>query len=161
MVRAARSGDAKALAHVHRQAWEQAYRSLIPPLQLEAMVSRRDAAWWKKSIRRKHKLLVLEVCQAVAGYATFGPARGPGSKRGEIYELYLEPAHQGLGLGEFLFEACRFEMEGRGLPKLIVWSLAENEPALTFYWNRGGRPFGRSRECICGVELDKIGFAWD
>ena len=41
---------------------------------------------------------------------------------------------------------------------LIVWSLADNQGALDFYWRRGGRPVAETVELIGGAKLKKIAF---
>ena len=84
--------------------------------------------------------------------------RGP--NEGEIYELYLAPPFQGLG-SVSLFESCRAGLDERRLNGLIVWALAENTPAIEFYWRRGGRPVMRAFDRIGGAKLEKIAFTWD
>lgn len=64
--------DAGVLVNVFRDAWELAYRGIIPHLHLESMIRRRDKTWWKNAISGGDGLLVLDVGGTVAGYATFG-----------------------------------------------------------------------------------------
>jgi GNAT superfamily N-acetyltransferase len=104
--------------------------------------------------------LVLDVGGAVAGYATFGNSRQRGRYQGEIYELYLDPLYQGLGLGEHLFEGCRHALDMRRLDGLIVWALLGNSSACDFYWRRGGRPVASTFTRIGGERLEKVAFAW-
>ncbi|MFV0296816.1 MAG: GNAT family N-acetyltransferase [Hyphomicrobiaceae bacterium] len=153
--------DAAALAEVFRDSWLTAYRGIIPHLQLESIVRRRDKAWWKNAARAGDGLLVLEVAGKVVGYATFGRARGRGKVQGEIYEIYLAPTYQGIGLGEHLFEGARYALDERKLSGLMVWALADNEIAANFYWRRGGRPVGRMKEKIGGVIMEKVGYGWE
>jgi len=106
-------------------------------------------------------VLALEYDQNMIGYATCGTARSQGRHKGEIYEIYLLPDFQGLGFGEHLFEACRYRLDERRLKGLIVWALAENTSAISFYWQRGGRPIRAIYERIGSERLEKIAFAWD
>jgi ribosomal protein S18 acetylase RimI-like enzyme len=159
-IRKAKSADATFVADTFRQSWQQAYRGIIPHLHLENMVRRRGADWWMNTIRSVEGLLVLEHSGTLAGYATLGLARTRGPQQGEIYELYITPVYQGLGLGEHLFEACRNSLDERRLKGLIVWALAENSMATDCYWRRGGRPIKQSFETIGGAKLEKIAFAW-
>jgi ribosomal protein S18 acetylase RimI-like enzyme len=103
---------------------------------------------------------VLEMAGTVAGYATIGSARQRFPYQGEIYELYLDPIYQGLGLGEHLFEACRHALDMRKLNGLIVWALLDNTAACDFYWRRGGRPITNAYTRIGGERLEKVAFAW-
>ena len=153
--------DAATLADLFRQSWELAYRGIIPHLHLESMIRRRDKAWWQSAASGADGLLVLEVAGVLAGYVTFGRARGRSKHQGEIYELYLIPTHQGLGFGEHLFEAARHALDMRRLNGLVVWALADNIGAGEFYWRRGGRPAAKTTDRVGGVKLQKIGYAWN
>jgi ribosomal protein S18 acetylase RimI-like enzyme len=159
-IRRGKPSDAKALAAIFADSWRLAYRGIIPHLHLESMIRRRGPEWWASALRSGDNILVLEIDRTLAGYATWGFARARGPYQGEIYELYLAPVYQGLGFGEHLFEACRHAMDQRKLRGLICWSLAENTPAIEFYWRRGGRPIAQTFDNIGGERLEKIAFAW-
>lgn len=160
-VRKGKAADAKGLASIFQLSWQQAYQGIIPHLHLESLIRRRNADWWKTALKANNDLLVLELDGKLAGYATLGACRSNGERRGEIYELYLSPKFQGLGLGEHLFEACRHRLDQRMLSGLIVWALADNTAAAHFYWRRGGRPIARTYEQFGASRLEKIAFAWD
>jgi GNAT superfamily N-acetyltransferase len=161
IVRRGKSADAKELANIFRDSWRLAYRGIIPHLHLESMIRRRGADWWVTAMRSGEGILVIELDRSLAGYASCGKSRTRSKYQGEIYELYLAPLYQGIGLGERLFEACRHALDMRGLNGLIIWSLIENDAAVDFYWRRGGRPVGQSSELIGGAKLQKIAFAWN
>jgi ribosomal protein S18 acetylase RimI-like enzyme len=160
LVRPAKAADASQLVKVFAETWRGAYTGVIPHQHLDGIIQRRTKAWWTAAIRGGDGLLVVEHAGALAGYATYGAARGRGRQQGEIYELYIAPIYQGVGLGEHLFEACRARLDGRGLRGLVVWALAENAAASDFYWRRGGRPFNTVREAFGNTQLDKVGFGW-
>lgn len=160
-VRKGKVDDAEGLARVFYDAWRLAYAGIIPEPHLSMMIDRRGAEWWRKAIRSRERLLVVEVCGILAGYATFGPARSRGRFEGEIYEIYLDPAHQGLGFGAHLFEASRHALDMERLNGLIIWALSENAGAADFYRRRGGRPVARILDRIGGKKLEKIAFSWE
>lgn len=160
-VRNARPADAAALAAIYRDSWRLAYTGILPALHLEREILRRDATWWRRAISAERNLLVILHGETIAGYATCGRARGTGGHDvGEIYELYLAPVYQGLGLGEHLFEACRATLDALDLERLIVWALESNEKACAFYRRCGGRATRRS--CVrFGKGLStRIAFEW-
>jgi ribosomal protein S18 acetylase RimI-like enzyme len=159
-VRKGKPADAQALAEVFRLSWQGAYAGIIPHTHLENLIRRRGAPWWASTLRSAETVLVLEFEGKIAGYATLGSARGKTKYQGEIYEIYLSPVYQGLGLGEHLFEACRNRLDQRRLRGLIVWALSDNAQASDFYWRRGGRPVAKVRETIGGAKLEKTAFAW-
>lgn len=159
-IRKAKPTDAKALSEVFADSWRLAYRGIIPHAQLQSIIAKRNTAWWAAAVRDGEQILVLEVAGTTCGYVTFGPARASGKARGEIYELYLAPTHQGLGFGERLFEAARHALEMKKLGGLLVWSLLANEAAVAFYWRRGGRPIAQTQERFGNARVTKVAFHW-
>lgn len=159
-VRSGRSADSKMLARIFEDSWTLAYQGIIPHAHLQSMIKQRTPEWWRNALKKDEGTLVLELADVVAGYATLGEARARGRFQGEIYELYLAPTYQGLGLGEHLFEACRNTLDLRKLNGLIVWALLENKAACDFYWRRGGRPVASTTSSIGSARLEKVAFAW-
>lgn len=160
IVRSAKVSDAARLAAIFKESWQNAYSGLIPHASLQNILQRRDASWWRSQIRTGEPVIVLEVAGKVGGYATSGAARSRGAYQGEIYELYLIPSFQGLGLGEYLFEACRYRLDQRRFKGLIVWALSGNERAIDFYERRGGRPIAKVQERFGAAKLEKIALGW-
>jgi ribosomal protein S18 acetylase RimI-like enzyme len=110
---------------------------------------------------RRQGLLVLVFDGAVAGYAMLGRSRSAANARaGEIYELYLRPPYQGVGLGRHLFKEAQRTLADFGFRGLIVWALADNAAACAFYRRMGGRPAAEHVEHLGGANLVKIGFVW-
>lgn len=160
-VRPARPKDAPALASAYEEAWRGAYQGIIPHLSLERMIARRGVRWWQETLRKRPPLLVLDFRGEAAGYVTFGRARlGRTPYQGEIFELYLHPTYQGLGLGQKLFAGARQRLGELRLKGLVVWALADNEAACSFYLREGGTPVAEGTESFGDIALRKIAFAW-
>lgn len=160
--RRAETTDAGSISTVHETAWRQAYTGMIPHKALDTMVRRRDADWWARAIRYSTRILVLEVMDEIAGYATLGSNRiSTLPQSGEVYELYLMPEYQGVGLGKRLFLAARQELARLGLTGCVVWVLEDNDPAINFYRNAGGSDIAEGSETFNGCKLGKIAFAFD
>ena len=81
-------------------------------------------------------------------------------QKGEIYEIYLLPEYQGIGLGTRLFLSARRELGRFGFDSVVVWALADNDGACQFYKNAGGRKVARASERFGDVQLTKIAYAW-
>lgn len=161
-VRTAAQSDANGLADIFARSWRGAYTGIIPHLHLDLMIARRNHKWWQRAVRagESEGISVLEVSGKLAGYASYGAARRRGWGEGEIYELYLDPVYQGLGFGELLFEACCHDLDARHLRGLLVWSLADNDAAMEFYWRRGGRPVALTTDRFGLTKLEKVAFGW-
>ena len=161
-IRKAESRDAEAIADVHHQAWRGAYSGIIPHRALNAMINRRGSEWWANAIGRAATVLVVEIGGKVAGYATIGRNRARDlAQQGEIYELYLRPEYQGIGLGSRLFAAAREKLADSGLKGMVVWALEDNAGALSFYEGAGGRDIAEGVEMFDQKALKKVAFVWD
>ena len=160
-IRPARLKDAVALAGAYEEAWRNAYQGIIPHLSLQRMIARHGRHWWERALRKRTPLLVLDFDGEAAGYATYGRCRlGRAPFQGEIFELYLHPIYQGLGLGEKLFDGARVRLAELRLKGLLVWALADNDAACAFYLSLGGKPVAEGAESFGDVSLRKVAFAW-
>ena len=161
-VRRAKPSDATAIASTHDEAWRTAYQGIIPGAELEKLINRRGPDWWDSAIRKGSRIAILVFGDDVAGYANYGRNRARSLYYdGEIYELYLRPEFQGLGFGRKLFAAARRDLGQSGLQSLVVWALSDNDPAVSFYKNLGGRAVARSSERFGTKVLDKVAYAWN
>ncbi|TWG50020.1 MULTISPECIES: GNAT family N-acetyltransferase [unclassified Aminobacter] len=161
-IRKAEPRDAEAVACVHHEAWQNAYAGIIPHRALNSMIGRRGRAWWENAIRRAASVLVVEMGGDIVGYATIGRNRARElPQEGEIYELYLRPEYQGIGLGTRLFNAARERLAAHGLSGLVVWALEENDGALRFYEGAGGRDVAEGVEVFDTKALRKVAFVWN
>jgi ribosomal protein S18 acetylase RimI-like enzyme len=161
-IRRAEPRDAPAIADVHHEAWRGAYAGIIPHRALNAMINRRGSEWWANAIRRAATVLVVEIGGKVAGYTTVGRNRARElPQQGEIYELYLRPEYQGVGLGTRLFAAARQKLADHGLKGMVVWALEDNTNALSFYTGAGGRDVAEGVEIFDQKALRKVAFVWN
>jgi len=161
-IRRAEPQDATAIAGVHHAAWRGAYAGIIPHRALNNMLSRRGAQWWDNAIRKAASILVVEVGGELAGYATMGRNRARELRQqGEIYELYLMPEYQGVGLGTRLFASARARLRASGLRGLVVWALEDNDNACNFYTGNGGVDIAEGVEVFDNKALRKIAFVWE
>lgn len=161
-IRKAEPSDAQAIAEVHHAAWQGAYAGIIPHKALAKMIGRRGSDWWENAIRRAATVLVVEIGGKVAGYTTVGKNRARElPQQGEIYELYLRPEYQGVGLGSRLFAAARRKLADHGLKGMVVWALEENINAVSFYSGAGGRDIAEGVEVFDQKALKKVAFVWD
>ena len=160
-IRNARPADAEAIAEVHDAAWRDAYRGIIPGRELERMIARRGPRWWQAAISRGSRLVVLDFGGRIAGYASYGRNRVPAMPySGEIFELYLAPEFQGLGMGRRLFEAARRDLSEHGYVSTLVWALADNERALDFYAHLGGKIIRRAEERFGDETRGRVAFGF-
>lgn len=160
-IRPASPRDAEEIAQVHDASWSNAYAGLIPYKSLRSMIGRRHAGWWQRAIRRGTSVLVVDFGGAITGYCTFGLNRARALPQdGEIYELYIRPEYQGIGVGTRLFGAARADLKNHGCDGLVVWALEDNDLAMGFYAGQGGKDIAQGHETFEGRRLRKIAWAW-
>lgn len=160
-VRRAEPQDALAISEAHRLSWQYAYGGLIPHKSLTRMIERRREDWWRKAARGPATLLVADVAGTIAGYATLGLNRARAlPQEGEIYELYLRPEYQGIGLGHTLFHEGRRLLKSLGCSGLVAWCLEDSDNATRFFRSQGGSDVAEGMEDFDGIELRKLGFVW-
>jgi ribosomal protein S18 acetylase RimI-like enzyme len=153
--------DGEAVAAIHDAAWRSTYQGIIPHLYLERMISRRGPLWWQRQIEHGSNITLLLFNGAPQGYASWGRARGAWPwAAGEIFELYVSPPFQGVGLGKRLFMNVRGALRLEGLNRLVVWALKDNEPACAFYSGLGGAITAVAPERYGEVTLTRVAFVW-
>ena len=161
-IRPAGPADSDAIADVHVNAWSGAYSGIIPHKALNTMLQRRGKEWWSNAIRRATSVLVVEMGGVIAGYATYGRNRVSDlAEQGEIYELYVRPEYQGIGLGTRLFAAAQEALARHDLKGLVVWALEENNTATAFYEGLGGRDVAEGVEVFDAKALRKVAYTWN
>jgi ribosomal protein S18 acetylase RimI-like enzyme len=79
--------------------------------------------------------LILESDGAVAGAACILWRKTRQVAR--IYNIAIDPAYQGKGLGEKLLKECELEAAYRGCKRMSLEVRADNDNAIRFYQNRG------------------------
>jgi ribosomal protein S18 acetylase RimI-like enzyme len=102
----------------------------------------------------------------IVGYASYGPERsvasaasvgsGPGAgaepgaltpaglagETGELYTLYVAPAHWSTGAGRALTDAALDGLRDAGYQRVVLWTLTDNARARRFYDKAGFAPDG-------------------
>ncbi|MFV2092017.1 MAG: N-acetyltransferase family protein [Hyphomicrobiales bacterium] len=160
-VRKAGKSDAAAMAAVHAVAWREAYLGILPHTIIDAMIARRGPARWAGVLAKPNGFRVIEFGGEVAGYTSFGPARNRiMAAKSEIYEIYLAPVYQGIGLGCRLFSDTRDAADKTHGAGLIVWVLTENRRAVAFYRALGGKPGPGGIEQLGEQRFEKSSFLW-
>jgi ribosomal protein S18 acetylase RimI-like enzyme len=164
-VRDARKDDVRAIARVHVETWRQAYKDILPGDALAKLSVAEREAMWRKSMGdpmpgTNRIALVAVESRRVIGFCTAGREQHDDPfLRGEVYTLYVDPAHQGRGAGQDLLVVAFGRLVDAGLVPVVVWVLAEN-PARAFYERMGGVPVRERRETVMGREVDEVAYAF-
>jgi len=160
-VRTACDDDAATIAGIYIDAWRTAYAGLLPDRVLLDMSHSRQRIGWSRQIGGGDTVLVaLDGRRDVVGVASGGRCRDrrfPGA--GEVFTLYVSPAHQGQGHGKALLDAILNALGQSGSTSALLWVLARN-PSRFFYEAMGGIRIAERDEAIWGVVLPEIAYRW-
>ena len=85
-------------------------------------------------------LVAVDEAGSVAGYAAAHPSDG------ELYQLFVDPAYGGRGVGRMLLEAAHDALRAAGSSEAFLYTEERNERALAVYAAAGYRPDGQIRE---------------
>ena len=155
-IRLARQDDALAVETVRVHGWRAAYRQILPPRELDAMLI--DPRRWRDRFSDPPggwTSLVAEEDGRVTGFAVVGPSRDE-PRVGELYAIYVDPVTWSGGTGRALIEEAERRLaDGYGVATL--WVLAGNERARRFYERAGWRLDGAAKvEVRWGVQAPEV-----
>ncbi len=160
-IRPATVEDVPALTRVHVDAWQAAYRGVVPDSFLEQItVSKRDASFREFLLKDSPEATyVAEESEGVVGFLTVGPCRDADvdeNNTGEIWGIYIAPKHWRRGIGRHLVAKAQEILECRGYTETALWVLEQNKQARRFYEALGFRPDGAGKELNFGVPVRAV-----
>lgn len=166
LIRSARLEDSGEIAEIHAAGWRASYRGQIPETVLDGpLIEEFVASWRRRLITAPSCHMVLVAVERdtnrIMGFASAGQSRsrtmGPD---GELYTLYIDPSLWRQRLGVRLISAAATRLQLFGKRQLLVWALAGNSAARSFYERLGGELIGERVERVGGVSLPEVGYGW-
>lgn len=145
MIRPAGPEDAVGIAHVHVRTWQVAYAHVFPAASLANLSVERRHRLWDEYLRRDGVgIFVSETDAAVTGFVSVGASRDLVGG-GELYAIYVDPAHWGTGAGNELIAAGEEWLRAHGYDHATLWVLDDNPRARRFYQRAGWSVDGAAR----------------
>jgi GNAT superfamily N-acetyltransferase len=163
VVRPALDPDLPAISEVRVRSWQVGYAGLLPARQLAGMSPAADLDKRRRTfadLSARIGTLVAEHTDApgtrsIRGFANLGGYRlteGPlescdlSDTDGEIYALYVDPAHWRGGVGRALLHGCLRWLADHDHLTARLWVLRYNHRARGFYESAGFRTDGEQRQ---------------
>jgi RimJ/RimL family protein N-acetyltransferase len=148
LIRAGTPKDAQAAARVHVESWAAAYTLKGPSLEQRLDLHRRFPPSF-----------VAEVDGELVGFVGVGPSRDPDAE-GELYTIYVDPAHWGAGVGRELIRAGEERLGELGYRRVVLWVLDGNSRAQRFYESAGWTADGERRTIeFAGQPIPEVRYA--
>jgi ribosomal protein S18 acetylase RimI-like enzyme len=152
MLRQATENDAGRVARLHIASWQVTYVRELPASFLAALNLVERTASWRTQLQHGATVVVAEDAGELTGFVACGPARDEESERGtwEIYNLHVDPARHGQGIGSALFNRAVFLGRERDATQLVLWVVVTNSAARRFYELKRMVPDGAQQEQAVG-----------
>ena len=163
-------GDAEAMAKLHVETWEAAYRGMIPDDVMARNDLEQRRLLWRGLLVEAERLPLVEVAlveggppaqQTLAGFIWSRRIEQPEAAFGaEIVALNVRPESWRRGIGRRLMAAAAARLAGLGAGSVYLWVFRENSGARAFYEGLGGRIVDEDVERFGEVTVPRIAYAW-
>lgn len=165
-IRKAKAEDTAGIAKVHVDSWRTTYKNIVPDEFLERMSYEERENMWKRALSiagSKQCIYVVENNQdKIVGFASGGKERSGNYPEfdGELYAIYLLAEVQGKGLGRRLFHCVVDGLKEKDFSSMLVWVLADNDPARAFYESFGPELIDSEMIEIGGEQFEEVAYGW-
>ncbi|MBU0974470.1 GNAT family N-acetyltransferase [Patescibacteria group bacterium] len=164
-VRKATIDDAKQIAKIHVETWQDAYKRLIPSEYLDSLSIEKKTEKWREMLSDpKSKTIYLVGCigKNVLGWSSLTQSRDKDSSDdvGELGGIYVHPSAQKKGLGSMLMSRGLLSLKKLGYKRATLWVLTANLETRNYYESKGWRVEGKTKtEPRNGFKLHETRYA--
>lgn len=149
MIRRATLDDAAAVAHIHVESWNVAYRGIMPDdVIAKTDLVYRTKLWAERIADPDWPVFVIEQDDRCVAFCQMIPSHDSdddGKQVGHVTSLHVLPQLRGRGYGRALMEHVLAEFLRRGFSAVTLWVLEENRDARRFYEKYGFQLDGGTR----------------
>lgn len=154
-VRPASAADAPGIAEVRVRTWQVAYRDILPAQFLDELSIEASADRFRERLSAPtpdRRTWVAEAAGRIVGFVSLGAVRDQPAPRlsGEIYAIYVLAECWERGIGRQLLETAARELKALGYSDAVLWVLADNQRARTFYERAGWHADGATKQDTFG-----------
>ncbi len=165
-IRKALPEDAAKIARVHVDAWRTTYRGIVPDDYLALLSYEQRTEVWTRHIQETSQgkffiYVAEEEVGHIAGFAGGGISRkDTPDYLGELYAIYILQEYQRRGIGRELTRTAVENLLKMKLDSMLIWVLAQNMLARSFYEALGGQLVRHSQHEIGGVPYEDVAYGW-
>jgi ribosomal protein S18 acetylase RimI-like enzyme len=139
-IRPATPDDARGITVIHVEAWQAAYRGIVPDDYLDSLsIDARETVWRQILLTGDSSTWVAMESETIVGWISAAGSRDSdaGTSTGEVWAIYVAPARWGTGVGRSLCETAESYLRQQGFSEVTLWVLRDNERAVRFYRSNG------------------------
>ena len=157
--------DAPAIAKVHIDSWQAAYRGILPEDKLNGLDHIRLTGSFRKSISLgTEDIFVAEKGGHVAGFLALIGCHDEENDRDPatgLCAIYLAPEYWRKGIGRRLYLEGETILQSRGCTAVAFWVFADNARARRFYEAMGFTVDGETMALNMGVPVKAVRYRKD
>jgi len=152
IIRYMQTEDIQQVQEVAKISWNSTYENIIPlPIQESFLQSAYSDERMQSRLENSY-LFVAETGEKVIGFANFSPLKENGEI--ELGAIYLDPRHQGAGIGTALLQKGISTIEG--IKEIYINVEKENIIGKTFYKAKGFEQVSEFDDLFDGHHLQTI-----
>jgi ribosomal protein S18 acetylase RimI-like enzyme len=159
-IRRAAIQDAAELAYIRINAWNEAYRELLPPQTLEEATRFEDnyVMYQKEILKPGHTLHVALYNNIPIGVFSLEKTEDKdlSEETCELKEIYFLPQYWNKGLGKRTYKSIRKIIKMRGFTNVSCWVYERNTRARHFFETLGFSLEGSKRITEIGIPIEEI-----
>lgn len=161
----ASADDCRAIAEVHVESWQHAYKGIMAEQYLASLSVRERERMWR-SMQEQHPghLLIARAASTVVGFVAFGVSRDDGAPKdqAEIWAIYVKPSHWSAGVGRLLWLASAEQIRTEGYRTVSLWVIVGNQRATKFYERAGfaAEPASVKQFELGGAKLEEVRYVY-
>ena len=143
--------DCRAIAEVHVESWQHAYKGILPQEYLASLsVAEREAMWRRMVEREPSHLVLARNVDQIVGFVAFGASRDEGAPAdcAEIWAIYVKPACWSTGAGRLLWLEALQRILAEGYKSISLWVIVGNERAVAILRACGFFPRARVPQVV-------------
>lgn len=159
-IRKATIYDSEFIGRIYTESWKATYSGMVSKEYLDSLSYQDAENKWKRFLNSKDNiLLVAESDSKVIGFIA-GCSTGIAGQS-ELYALYVDISLKNRGTGSKLLASLIIELKNMGMQSLIVWAMAKNINAISYYKNKGAIECKRRINTFGNEKVEDICLIWD
>jgi ribosomal protein S18 acetylase RimI-like enzyme len=162
-IRLAAASELSDIARIVVDVWRLTFAGLLPDEFLESMSYSHQEQRHRRYFGRAGVSYYVadDEGDSIVGFASGGLTRHASfPHEGEVYALYLLPAHQRRRIGASLFHKVAVDLEEAGCRGLVAFAL-DNNPNRDFYARLGGRQAIAEPIVLGSMTVGQVAYLWD
>ncbi len=135
-VRPAVMRDATQIAELYAATAKEAFKTMQTGAKVLPVPEEKTTTHWREAIEfAEPQVQVAVEGEQIVGFVGYDRSRDKGTPNtmGEIWDMYVDPAYWGQGVGLALWDAAREGLQEEGCTHVSIWVPIANDRAMRFF----------------------------